>query len=609
MQYTSVQKESTQEKLINILNLKRALSIVWQSAPGWTLASAFLVVLQGILPLASLYLMKLIVDSLTAGISSSNKEAAFGHILFLILLTAGVAFLTALSRSASSVVSENQAALVSDHILDLLHAKSIEVDLEYYENPKYYDTLHRAQSDAPFRPTRIVNGLVQIGQSSISLLAVFWLLASLSWVVAIALTVTAIPTALVRLIYSDKTYRWQRACTAKERKAWYFHWMLTGDSHAKEIRLFELGSLFMKRYHNLRKELRRERLSITTRRSVADLAAQIIGIMVIFGSFVFIAQKALQGNITIGDLVMYFGALQQGQSFLSSLLSGFAGLYEDNLFLTTLYEFLDLKPNVRESANPVPVPEKMKKGISFEHVEFSYPEQGTRVLEDINLHINPGQIIALVGENGSGKTTLIKLLCRLYDPTDGRITLDGINLRDFRITELRKEISVVFQDYAHYNLTARENIWFGNINTPFDTENILQAAECSGANHVIDRLDNGYETILGKWFEDGTELSIGEWQKVALARAFLRDSQVIVMDEPTSSLDPKAEDEIFRKFRQLVTGRTAIIISHRLSTIKMADCIYFLKGGKILENGSHDELMALGGEYSQLFMIQSQHYN
>lgn len=600
--------ESLKEKAVNVLRLKRALSLVWKSAPGWTLVSAFLVVLQGTLPLASLYLMKLIVDSVTAGMNSLNQEAAFGHILFLISLAAGVAFLTALSRSVSSVVSEAQAALVSDHILDLLHTKSIEADLEYYENPKYYDTLHRAQNDAPFRPTHIVNGLVQIGQSSLSLVAVFGLIASLSWVVAIALTITAIPTAFVRFIYSDKIYRWQLACTAKERKAWYFHWLLTGDSHAKEIRLFELGPLFIKRYHKLRKELRTERLSIIYRRSAADLMAQTVAVVAIFGGFVFIVQRAFQGSLTLGDLVMYFGALQQGQSYLSSLLGSFAGLYEDNLFLTTLYEFLDLKPAVKESPNPVPVPEEMKKGISFEHVGFCYPDQEARVLEDINLHINPGQIIALVGENGSGKTTLIKLLCRLYDPTDGRITLDGIDLRNLRKSDLRKEISVVFQDYTHYNLTARENIWFGSVDAPIDTENILRAAECSGADRVITRLDNGYDTILGKWFEDGTELSIGEWQKIALARSFLRDSQLIVLDEPTSSLDPKAEDEVFKKFRQLAAGRTAIIISHRLSTVRTADCIYFLKGGRIVESGNHDALMALDGEYAQLFKIQSQHY-
>ena len=605
---TMTRTKSTREKIIITFRLKRALSLVWQSAPGWTLLSAFLVLLQGIMPLASLYLMKLIVDSVTAGMNSVNTEAAFENTLFFIFLAAGVTFLTAMSRSVSGIVSEAQAALVSDHILDILHAKSIEADLEYYENPKYFDTLHRAQNDAPFRPARIVNGLVQIGQSSLSLIAVFGLIASFSWIVAVALTIAAVPTAFVSLIYSGKTYRWQLACTAKERKAWYFHWLLTCDSHAKEIRLFEQGPLFINRYHNLRKELRKERLSITSKRTAADLTAQTIAIVTTFGSLAFIALNAYQGKITLGDLVMYFGVLQQGQSFLSILMNSLTGLYEDNLFLTTLYEFLDLKPTVKEPSNPVPVPEPMKEGISFEHVGFCYPGHEIKVLEDINLHINPGHIIALVGENGSGKTTLIKLLCRLYDPSDGRITFDGIDLRDLKISDLRKEISVIFQDYTHYNLTARENIWLSNVDAPIDTGNIPRAAERSGADRIINSLDNGYETILGKWFEDGTELSIGEWQKIALARAFFRESQIIVMDEPTSSLDPKAEDEVFKKFRQLAAGRTAIVISHRLSTIRMADCIYFLKNGKILEKGNHNELMALNGEYAQLFRIQSQYY-
>lgn len=600
--------EFIKRKVINIFSLKHALSLVWKSAPGWTLISGFSVVLQGILPLASLYLMKLIVDSVTASVNLVDKETVFEHILFLVSLAAGVSFFTAFSRSASSVVSEAQAALVSDYILDQLHDKSIEVDLGYYENPKYYDTLYRAQNDAPFRPTRIVNDLVQIGQSSISLVAIFGLLASFSWFMAIAIAITAIPVAFVRIIHSNRIYRWQRACTTKERKSWYFHWLLTDNSYAKEIRLFDIGPLFMKKYHKIRKELRSERLSIKLRQSAIDLVAQTGGIVAIFGSLIFIAQSVLHGNITLGDMVMYFGALQQGQTFLSSLLNGYAELYEDNLFLMTLYEFLDLKPNVKEPPNPAPVPAVIKEGISFENVGFHYPNQETPVLKGINLHIDPGQIIALVGENGSGKTTLIKLLCRLYDPTDGKITFDGIDLRNFRLSDLRKELSVLFQDYAHYNLTARENIGIGSVSTPFDMGRISQAAKRSGADLVIDQLDNGYETILGKWFEDGVELSIGEWQKVALARAFLRDSQLIVLDEPTSSLDPKAEGEVFKKFQQLAADRTAIIISHRLSTVRMADCIYFMKDGRILEKGSHDELMILDGAYAQLFKTQSQNY-
>jgi len=312
--------ESTKDKIISVLRLRRALSLVWQSAPKWTIASAFLIVLQGILPLVSLYFMKLIVDYVTVGVNSSaSKEAVLGHIFVLISLSASVALLTSLSRSASSLVSEAQTSQVSDHILDLLHAKSIDVDLEYYENPKYYDTLYRAQNDAPFRPTSIVNGLAQVAQNSISLVALFGLLASFNLIITAALAITAAPLALVRLIYSEKIYLWQRECTEKERKAWYYHWLLTSDSCAKEIRLFKLGSLFSKRYQILRKELRNERLSIISRRSVADLAVQFIGIIGIFGSLALITLSALQGNITLGDLVMIFGALQQGQSFLYSI--------------------------------------------------------------------------------------------------------------------------------------------------------------------------------------------------------------------------------------------------------------------------------------------------
>jgi len=395
--------EFIKRKVINIFSLKHALSLVWQSAPGWTLISGFSVVLQGILPLASLYLMKLIVDSMTASVNLADKETVFEHILFLVSLAAGVSFLTAFSRSASSVVSEAQAALVSDYILDQLHVKSIEVDLGYYENPKYYDTLYRAQNDAPFRPTRIVNDLVQIGQSSISLVAIFGLLASFSWFMAIAIAITAIPAAFVRIIHSNRIYRWQRACTTKERKSWYFHWLLTDNSYAKEIRLFDIGPLFMKKYHKIRKELRSERLSIKLRQSAIDLVAQTGGIVAIFGSLIFIAQSVLQGNITLGDMVMYFGALQQGQTFLSSLLNGYAELYEDNLFLMTLYEFLDLKPNVKEPPNPAPLPAVIKEGISIRECGIPLSKsKKTPVLKDINLHIDPGQIIALVGEKRVG---------------------------------------------------------------------------------------------------------------------------------------------------------------------------------------------------------------
>jgi len=600
--------ESARLKIQRTLRLDFALRLVWQSAPCWTMASLALLVVQGTLPLLSLYLTKLVVDAVTTALATPDKGAAFGQVALLIGLTGGVALASALCRSIAGLVSEAQGQVITDHMSDLLHAKSIEVDLEYYESAQYYDKLHRAQREAPYRPVRIVNGLVQVAQSGISLLAMAVLLFSFHWGIAAILFAAAVPGLFVRLRYAGQTYRWQRQSTPTERQAWYFHWLLTGDAHAKEIRQFDLGSLFRQRFRDLRQQLRREKIEIATRRSIAELVAQASATVAVFGSYAFIAYRTVQGAITLGDLVMYYQAFQRGQSFLREMLSGLAGLYEDNLFLSNLYEFLELKPKVVEPLHPRPIPQPMQTGLAFDQVSFQYPAGTREVLEDVSLTIRPGEVVALVGENGSGKTTLIKLLCRLYDPTNGTITLDGIDLRQLETTALRREISVVFQDYAQYHLTARENVWFGNVALPPNEERIAAAARHSGADEVIAKLPQGYETILGKWFEDGEELSVGEWQKVALARAFLRDAQIIVLDEPTGALDARAEHEVFRRFRQLAAGRTAILISHRFSTVRMADRIFVLEGGKIIESGSHDELVRLGGTYARLFETQAQYY-
>jgi len=403
-------------------------------------------------------------------------------------------------------------------------------------------------------------------------------------------------------------YRWQREQTSTERQAGYLNWMLTNSSHAKEIRMFGLGPLLIRRFRDIRRKLRKGRLAITRKRYLADFAAQTFSTAAIYGSYAYVAYQAVWGKITYGDLVMYFQAFQRVQGFLQGLLSSLAGLYEDNLFLSNLYEFLDLKRTVVEPVPPRPVPQPMQRGLVLHQVSFQYPTGTKKVLEDISLAIRPGEVVALVGENGSGKTTLIKLLCRLYDPTGGTITLDGIDLRQFETTALRHEIAVIFQDYAHYYLTARENIWFGNTSLPPGHERVLAAARRSGADDVIRALPRGYETILGKWFEDGEELSIGEWQKVALARAFMRDAQIIVLDEPTSSMDAKAEYETFQNFRRLVSGRTAILISHRFSTVRMADRIFVLKQRSVVESGTHEELLGRRGVYASLFEKQARAY-
>ncbi|MBN1893023.1 ABC transporter ATP-binding protein [bacterium] len=595
-------------KITRILHLGRALRLVWQNTRGLTIAGSALLFVQGMLPLVSLFLMKLMIDAVAAGMGASDMSTAFGRVAFLIGLAGLTALLSVLFGSLSGLVSEAQSHVITDRVSDMLHVKSVEIDLEYYENPRYFDTLHRAQQEGPSRPTRIVNGLIQVGQNGISLLAMAGLLFSFHWGVAVILFAAVVPGILVRLRYSGTMYQWQHQHTPAERQSWYYHWLLTGDAHAKEIRLFDLGSLFIVRFRELRKQLMHERIEISRKRSIAELSAQIVTTVAIFGSYAFIAYRTVHGAITLGDLVMYTQAFQRGQAFLSQLLGGLAGLYEDSLFLSNFYEFLDLRPKIVSPHRPVPVSKSFKTGIVFDRVSFHYPGGDRKVLEDISLTIRPGEHVALVGENGAGKTTLIKLLCRLYDPSAGVITLNGVDLRQYDIRALRREISVILQDYARYQMTARENIWFGDLSLPDDCGRIVDAARQADADRVIAGLPRGYGTLLGKWFEDGEELSIGEWQKVALARVFLRTAQIIVLDEPTSSLDARAEHDVFRKFRHLAEGRTAILISHRFSTVRMADRIFVLENGGIADSGSHDELMRRGGIYARLFELQAQHF-
>jgi len=372
--------------------------------------------------------------------------------------------------------------------------------------------------------------------------------------------------------------------------------------------MFHLGTLFMDLCRNLRAQLRHQRLAMAKKYSALEVAAQASVAFAVFGSFAFIARQTMQGKLTIGDLVMYYQAFQQGQDYLRQVISGSATLYENNLYLSYLYEFLGVKKRIAEPSNPKPFPCPIRTCILLEEVSFRYPNSSRKALKDVTMRIPAGELVALVGENGSGKSTLIKLLCRLYDPTSGSIRIDGTDLRLFETAALRHEIAAVFQDFVRYNLTAGENIRLGNIESSIGAEHIVVAAQRAGIHGVISELPQGYDTILGNFFHDGEELSIGEWQKVALARAFLRKAQLIVLDEPTSGMDAAAEYQVFGRIRSLLEGRTGIIISHRFSTVRMADRIYVLADGRIIESGCHDELIAHGGKYAEMFEMQAEAY-
>jgi len=592
-----------------IQQLTKVLHFVWHSSPACTIASIILLNVQGILPVLSLYIMKLVLDAITVAIKTPDRGGDFSHIGMLIGLEGIVAIFICLFSVGSRWVRDIHSEIITNYMHNITLSKSIEADLEYYETAKFHDTQHRAQNEASFRPSKVLNDLISFGQSGISLLAMASLLFYFHWAIVLILFFTVVPGIIVRIRYSGILYQWRRNRTSIERKAAYFHWMVAGDVMAKEVRLFHLGPTFMNEHSKLRSQLLDEQIKITIKRAIADGICQVSNNIVIFGSYAFIAYRTFQGFLTIGDLILYYQAFQRGQEFLRGTLGGVAALYENNMYLSDLFEFLHLERKVKEPRHPKPVPRPIQKGIVFDHVSFLYPTDTNRMaIKEVSFTIPPGKTIALVGENGSGKTTLVKLLTRLYDPTIGSIQIDGIDLREFSTEELRREFGVIFQDFARFNLTARENIGFGNIHLSTDMDQIRSAAKRSGADKVIFDLKRSYDTILGKWFENGEELSFGEWQKVALARAFFRDAQVIVLDEPTSSMDAKAEYEIFEKLQEMSKGKTTILISHRLSTVRMADIIYVIDNGRIVEYGNHEMLVSQGTKYSQMFEMQAMAY-
>jgi len=600
--------EPAQQTRQVILRLLRAAGLVWRIAPGWTATNVVLVVIQGMLPLAALYLMKRIIEAVTVGLEAANPAEAFHPVIIWIGLAAAVAVLSALARSLSEYSAEEQSQRVTDAVADILHEKSIAVDLGYYEDPGYYDTLHRAQREAPYRPTRIVHGIIQVIQNILSLAGIFVLLVTFNWLVAVLLLAAALPGFFARLLHSRALFSFDTAQTEKERKAWYYHDILTSTNYAKELRLLNFGSLFKNRYQDLRREIREGKLTISRRRLSWDLGAQVLVTLMMFGALAWLAYQTIMGQVTLGDLLVYYLGFQSGLGYAQSTLRALAGLYEDNLFLSNFFRFLDLQPSTTAPPTPAPVPQPMPKEIIFRSVDFAYPNRVEEAVRNVNLTIRPGEVIALVGESGSGKSTVIKLLSRLYDPTNGRVEVGGVDLRDLDPVEWRKEISVVLQDFAHYPLTVWENIWLGDISAEPKREQIVAAAQRSGADTVIRRLPNTYDSMLGYWFRNGQEVSGGEWQKIALARAFWRESKLLILDEPTSSLDPLAEEELFRNLREILDGRSAILISHRFSTVQMADRIFVMEKGCITESGTHAELLALDGHYAQLFQAQARHY-
>jgi ATP-binding cassette subfamily B protein len=586
--------------------LHRAWLVVWQAAPLWTLVNLGVMLAQATLPLLALVVLKQIVDSLTVALAS--PEESFAQVGLWIGLAGLVALLTSIVNAFGGHATEVQGLAVTDHVSDVIHAKSIAVDLGYYEDPSFHDTLHLTQQDAPYRPTRIVNGLKQTLLSGMILLGIVGLLFTFHWAVGLALLCAALPVGVVRLIYARQLFSFERSRSEVERRAWYYHWLMTSLDYARDVRLFGVGPLFVKRFRDLRKQLREGRREISARRTRRDMLAQGVAVVALYGTLAGMAYYAVLGSMTLGVIVMYFQGYQRALTALQNVLQGLAWLYEDSLFLKHFHEFLDLPSAIEQAGGEASVPAAVGPGLVIQDLSFTYPSRNEPVLSDVNLEIRPGEIVALVGVNGAGKTTLAKLLCRLYDPQQGCVSWEGRNLRDFQANAWRRQVSVVSQDFACFDMSIGENIWLGDVEREVSEEELLNAAKISGADQVAEQFADGLETQLGTHFQSGQELSVGEWQRLALARAWYRNAQVLIFDEPSSSLDPLAEAEMISSFRSVIGQRSALIISHRLSSMQLADRIYVMDDGRIIEQGTHDELLVNDGAYAKFFCAQARYY-
>jgi ATP-binding cassette subfamily B protein len=588
---------------------RRALELVWSTSKRLATIFALLTLIAGVLPAAVAWIGQLIVDGVVAAMGQHQQtgSADTTYVLLFVAAEAGVVALIAGTQRGISTCQALLRALMGQRINLMILEKALTLKLAHFEDSEFYDKLTRARREASTRPLSLVTRTFGLVQNGISLASYAFLLVQFSpWAVLI-LIVGGIPEFLAEAKFSGDKFRLFRWRSPETRMQMYLETVLAREDYAKEVKLFRLGPKLLQRYQAIFAKLFAEDRKLTLRRDSWGFVLGLLGTAAFYGAYAWIALAAIRGNISLGQMTMYLMLFKQGQSAVSASLSAISGMYEDNLYLSNLYEYLEQPvPTAQGELQQGPAP---GDGVRFEQVSFAYPGSEEPALQQVSLHIKPGDSLALVGENGSGKTTLIKLLTRLYQPDAGRILLDGLDLQQWQGDALRQRIGVIFQDFGRYQFLVGENIGAGDIKHFEDRQRWQRAAEMGMAHEFIDKLPQQYDTQLGKWFKGGRELSGGQWQKIALARAFMRtNADLLVLDEPTATMDAAAEATIFEHFRELSRGKMTILISHRFSTVRMADQIVVIDKGRIVEQGSHEQLMKLGGQYAYLFSLQAQGY-
>ncbi len=597
-------KQDKKQKLHRLSYFSKTLNLLGTASPKLTFVWLILLFLQGILPAASVYLTRTLVNSLVfvtgGGVSTENIKI----IIIPVLLMAGISVLMELLKSTSELVRSAQSEFVQDYISGLIHAQSVSIDYSCYESSEYNDRLTRAREGASNRCLSLLDNSGSLLQNSVTLLTMGAILIPYGIWLPIVLIASSLPAFLVILNLNKIRYNWSQRTTTDRRRLNYYETVMTYSMMAGEIRLFDLGLYFQEAFQRLRSKLRTENLNLIKKQTINRFFASMIAFLFSGAALVWMGRKVLLGTITLGDLALFYQAFNKGQNIIKAVINNLTTIYKNSLFIGNLFDFLQLKSLVVSPPKPQPIPQQLQQEIRFNQVSFRYPGCDRFVLKDFNLTIPAGKIVAIVGDNGAGKSTLIKLLCRFYDPETGGITLDNQDLRSFSLEELRQAISVLFQSPTPYFLTARENIALGDLTTQTNQAAIIAAAKASGIHQKIINLPQGYDTILGKWFPNGTDLSGGEWQRLALARAFLKQAKIIILDEPTSAMDPWAEFDWLERFRGLAKNQTSIVITHRFTLAMRADLIYVMRGGEIVESGNHEQLLAYNGLYAESWKKQ-----
>ncbi|SIQ67417.1 ABC transporter ATP-binding protein [Pontibacter lucknowensis] len=599
-------KKSFREQVGALKNLPKFFRLIWETSRSMTIGNLLLRLVKSAIPLAMLYVGKLIIDEVI-GLIDVSGERDLSFLWMLVAAELGLAVLSDIINRGITLLDSLLGDLFSNRTSVQLIEHAARLDLAQFEDATFYDKLERARRQTITRVVLMSQVLSQLQDMvTIGFLAV-GLIAFNPWLILILL-VAVIPSFLGETHFNERTYSLSRSWTPERRELDYLRYIGASDETAKEIKTFNLSGFLASRFKELSDRYYALNKSLIVRRAVWGSALSSLGTLAYYGAYIFILFQTVAGAITVGTLTFLAGSFSNMRGLLQGIMTRFSQIAESALYLQDLFDFLELKPQITPPVNPLQIPRPIQEGFTFEDVGFKYHNSEKWAVRHLSFHLRAGEKLALVGENGAGKTTLVKLLARLYEPTEGRILLDGIDLREYDLNDLRHQVGIIFQDYVRFQMTASDNIAIGQISNISDRDRIQGSAQKSLADPVIQRLPDGYEQVLGKRFNKGVELSGGEWQKVALARAYMRDAQLLILDEPTSALDARAEHEVFLRFSELIAGKTAVLISHRFSTVRMADRILFLEQGQLKELGSHEELLAQNGKYAELFTLQAKGY-